>query len=309
MKMLAQLALKGPGQAIGLIVALALLGLMLPPVAILSAALTALVCLQADAKNASLVVVASTALASVLGGLLAGMPLLGVAMVLVLWAPTAATAMWLRKTGKLSQALLMAAVLGVAVVFVLNSAVDDFDAAWRSMVAEMFTAPEGLGGNVDASQLRSSLENLGPLLPGLLGMSVMLTVKLALLGGRWMQSQLLQAGAFGREYRQLQIGQAPTLAISAVLAAAAFSPTPLWQSLALVVGWLPVAQGVAVMHAFCGRTGFAQGKPLLVLGWVLFLVLPHFVVLLAALGAVDNWLNFRRRWTHASDDQTSKTEP
>lgn len=306
MKVLAQLALKGPGQSIGLIVALALLGLMLPPVAILSAALAALICLQADAKNASLVLVASMALASFLGGFLAGMPLLGVAMALVLWAPTAATAMWLRRSGDLAQSLLMAAMFGVAVVFALNSAVADFDAAWRGMISEMLAAPETIAGNgVDLDQLQKNLEQLGPLLPGLLGMSVMLTVKLALLMGRWMQSLILQAGAFGKEYRQLQFGQLPMLVVAVVLTAAIVSQTPLWQSLALVLGWLPVTQGIAIMHAFCGRTGFAQGRPLLVLGWVLLLFLPHFVVLLAALGAVDNWLNFRRKWTHVSDNQDS----
>jgi hypothetical protein len=311
MKFLAELALKGPGQAIGLIVALALLGLMLPPTAILSSAVAGLVCLQADAKNASLVIIASTLLASVLGGFLAAMPLLGVVMAMVLWAPVAATAMWLRRSGSLSQAMLMAALFGVGVVLVLDSAVADFDAAWQNLIQEMLANPEALGApQADLTQLQQNLEKLGPLLPGLLGMSIMLTLQLALVIARWMQSQLLKVGAFGAEYRQLSIGRLPTLLIAAVLAAALLSNATLWQSMALVVGWLPVTQGIAIMHAFCGRPGFSQGKPLLVLGWVLLIFLPHFVVLLAALGAVDNWLNFRQRWVinppEGNDSQDSE---
>lgn len=306
MKFLAQLALKGPGQAIGLAVALAMLGLMVPPFALLSAAVIGLVCLQADGRNAVMVLIASTVVASVLGGVLAGMPLIGVAMMLVLWAPVAAASMWLRRSGSLSQAILVTALLGVTVVFAMMAAVTDYDAAWQGMLNEQILMPlEGGPDKAEVETVVSSLQRLGPLLPGLIGMSVMLTVQVAMLMARWMQSQLLKPAAFAAEYRQLTIGRVPMLLIAAVIGLAAATQQPVWQSLALVLGWLPVSQGVAVMHAFCGRHGFAQGKPLLVLGWILLILLPHFVVFIAAVGAVDNWMNFRRRWSFGLDSQSN----
>lgn len=309
MKALAQITLKGPAQAIGLIVALALLGLLLPPVSLLSSALVALVCLQADSRNALLVLAASSALASLAGGLLAGMPLLGVALVAVFWAPVAAAAMLLRQSGQLSQALLVSAFVGMATVAFLNSIVADFDAAWTGVVDELLAQPSTAGlGTEDLDALRANLLRLGPLLPGLLGMSLMLSLQIALFIGRWMQSQVLKPGAFGNEYRQLAIGKAPSLVVAAVLAAAALTGEPVWQSLALVLGWLPVTQGIALMHAYAARENFRQARPLLILGWLLLIVLPHFVVLLAALGAVDNWLNFRGRWAVAANHD-SESEP
>lgn len=306
MRFLATLALKGPGQAIGLIVALAMLGLIVPPFALVSSAVVGLIALQADGRNAALVLFASTALASVLGAVIAAMPLLGVAMLLVLWAPASAASMWLRRSGSLSQALLMTALFGVGAVFVLLATVADFDAAWQSMLNEQFLKPfEGSAEQAEMETVVANLQPLGSLLPGLIGMSVMLTVQIAVLLARWLQSQLLRPAAFGSEYRQLRFGQWPTVVVAAVLGLAAATQQPLWQSLALVLGWLPVSQGVAVMHAFCGRHGFAQGKPLLVLGWVLLILLPHFVVLMAALGAVDNWMNFRRRWSFGPDSQNN----
>lgn len=303
MKFLAQVALKGPAQATALTVALALLGVMLPPLAILGAAIVGLICLQADAARALMVLLACSVLASVLGLLLVGMPLLGVAMALLLWLPVAAVAMWLRRSGSLSQAMLMSTLLGLSMLFVLQASVADFDAGWNSVLDELFVDPTALGvGAGDSEALQERLSSLGVLLPGLLGMSFMLTVQLALLVGRWMQSQVLKAGAFGAEYRQIHFGQWPMLLVAAAMAAAFSLQTPLWQSVALLVIWLPVTQGIALMHAFCGRPNFAQGKPLLVLAWVLFLVLPHFVALIAALGAVESWFNWRRRWVTAETE-------
>jgi|GEM_PF-852488 len=304
MRVLARLALQGPGQAIGLIVALAMLGLMLPPVAILSSAVVALVCLQADSRRALMVLLASTFLASVIGALLAAMPLLGLAMLLVLWAPTAAVAIWLRHSGNLSQAMLMAAMLGVGVLVTVMVAIPDTAAAWQSLLEQQFVLPfKGTEQEAQAQLLVEQLQGMGAVLPGMLGMSVMLSVQLALLIGRWMQSQMIKPGAFGNEYRQLSFGRGPMLMFALVVVGGLISSQPLLQSLALVVGWLPVKQGIALMHAWCGRPGFAQGKPVLVLGWVLLIVLPHFVVLIAALGAVDNWMNFRSRWAVVADGE------
>lgn len=304
MRVLARLALQGPGQAIGLIVALAMLGLMLPPVAVLSSALVALVCLQADSQKALLVLVSSAVLASLIGGLLAAMPLLGLAMLLILWAPVAASAIWLRRSGSLSQAMLMTAMLGVGVVFAVMAAIPDTNAAWQSLLEQQFVAPfKGTEQEAQALQLVEQLQGMGDLLPGLLGMSVMLSVQLALLLGRWMQSQMIKPGAFGNEYRQISFGRGPMLVFALVVVGALIASQPLLQSLALVVGWLPVKQGIAVMHAWCGRSGFSQGKPLLVLGWVLLIFLPHFVVLIAAIGAVDNWMNFRSRWATVANSE------
>lgn len=304
MRVLARIALQGPGQAIGLIVALAMLGLMLPPVAIFSSALAALVCLQADSQKALMVLLGSAVVASFIGGLLAAMPFLGLVMLLTLWAPVAASAIWLRRSGDLSQAMLMTALLGVGVVFAVIAAVPDTNAAWQALLEQQMVVPfKGTPQEAQALQLIEQLQGLGTVLPGLLGMSVMLSVQLALLIGRWMQSQVIKPGAFGNEYRQIGFGRWPMLVFALVVVGALLTKQPLLQSLALVVGWLPVKQGIAVMHAWCGRPNFAQGKPLLVLSWVLLIFLPHFVVLIAAIGAVDNWMNFRSRWAITANSE------
>lgn len=304
MRVLARIALQGPGQAIGLIVALAMLGLMLPPVAILSSALAALVCLQADSQKALMVLLGSAVVASLIGGLLAAMPFLGLVMLLTLWAPVAASAIWLRRSGNLSQAMLMTAMLGVGVLLAVTAAVPDTNAAWQALLEQQLLVPfKGTPQEAQALQLIEQLQGMGVLLPGLLGMSVMLSVQMALLIGRWMQSQAIKPGAFGNEYRQIKFGRWPMLVFALVVVGALLTKQPLLQSFALVVGWLPVKQGIAVMHAWCGRPGFVQGKPALILGWVLLIFLPHFVVLIAAIGAVDNWMNFRSRWAITANSE------
>lgn len=141
---------------------------------------------------------------------------------------------------------------------------------------------------------------------GMLGAGTSTSAVLCLLLGRYWQSELYNPGGFGEEFRSLYYppAVAAALALGGVALIAGGAEYRTWA----IIVMLPLAlSGLALIHARALRRG--QGKGLLVVfyvAWVLLEPVRFFVVFLAI---ADSWFNFRQRWAPKPGTEVSKHDP
>ncbi len=263
---------------------------LLPLLAVVSCGVLALVSLQRGAAAGW----RTAGFAAVLLGLVAWSagvsPAAGVLPALAVWLPAVALAQVLSATGSLSLAARLAA--GGAVLLAAGWALvaPEPGGAWREAVAtmaEQFAGNSGIPAEVLAQRV---LE----LVPGIMAGSVLLASLLGLFLGMWLHAGLTRPGAFGEAFRALQLG--PVIGGVGALAVAAGAATGSTAAIAVAI---PAAtalaiQGLAVLHGLARAREWHRGW--LVAAWsALFLASPWAAFGFALYGAVDSFVDFRRR--------------
>lgn len=295
MRVLADFAMRGRWQAVGSVAVLGALGVFLPPVSILSGALVALVALRLGIGQAVFVAgLGSLFLGAVLFAMTGGNPLVGVLAGFAQWLPLAAMGEVLRKS--ISWRVTLSAAAGVAGVLVVIARlmVPDLEAAWVAVGTQMLE-PFVEGGAAASEELQAALAQLAPFLTGLLAGVFLLSLALSLLVARYWQALLYNPGAFGAEFRALQLGRELSVAAVGLGLAGHLLGMPLAIELAFILGVLFFLQGLAVMHAL---TRARQMNSFWLVGMYVLLViaLPQMFLLLAALGVIDGVARVRERF-------------
>jgi hypothetical protein len=291
---LARFILKGYSQAALVAASMAMLGLLLPPVAWLSGAAVALVTLVNGYRNGLLVTAIAGIATAVFSGLILSIPELAIYYVLLVWLPVVMVAVVLRQTVSLVLCLQLIAgvsLLGIMVLYVLFP---DFGEIWRSslnMMADDLIANSN--GTLDKEQLQLIIDQVVSLLPGFFASSFMIGTMLSLYLARWWQAVIYNPGGFGKEFRAINLGKATAFIALAIAITASLIKADIFNAMLLVVFALYLNQGVAVLHAvFAGKQLNAVW---LFMIYLLMFFVPHIVVLLALAGLADTWIDFRRR--------------
>ena len=294
MILLARFILKGHSQAALVASTMAMLGLVLPPVAWLSGAAVALVALVSGHRSGLLVTAIAGIGTVILAGLILSLPELGLYYVLLVWLPVVMVAVVLRQTVSLVLSLQLIAVLSMLGIVVLYVFYPDFGELWRPSlndVAEELTKQSQ--DTLDAQQLQLMIDRIVRLLPGFFAVSFMIGIMLSLYLARWWQAAIYNPGGFGKEFRAINLGKVTALVALAIAAAASLGAMEIFNAMLLVVFVLYLNQGVAVLHAvFAGKQLNAVW---LFLVYLFMLFVPQTVVLLALAGLADTWIDFRRR--------------
>ena len=291
---LARFILKGYSQAALVAASMAMLGLLMPPVAWLSGAAVALVTLVNGHRYGLLVTAIAAIATAVFAGLILGHAEIAFYYVLLVWLPVVLVAVVLRQTVSLVVSLQLLAAISLLAIGVLYVFFPDFGEFWRSslnMMADDLIAQSD--GSVDREQLQQVIDQIVRILPGFFASSFMIGTLLSLYLARWWQAVIYNPGGFGKEFRVLDLGKVTALIALAISAAAVLLNTDILNAMLLVVFALYLNQGVAVLHAiFAGRQLSAVW---LFLVYLLMLFVPYTVVLLALTGLADTWIDFRRR--------------
>lgn len=291
---LARFILKGYSQAALVAASMAMLGLLLPPIAWLSGAAVALVTLVNGHRNGLLVTVIAGIGTAVLSGLILSIPELAIYYVLLVWLPVVMVAVVLRQTVSLVLCLQLIAGVSLLGILVLYVFFPDFGEIWRSsldMMADDLIANSN--GTLDKEQLQLVIDQVVSLLPGFFASSFMIGTMLSLYLARWWQAAIYNPGGFGQEFRALNLGKIAAFIALAIAVAASLVSTDIFNAMLLVVFALYLNQGIAVLHAvFAGKQLNAVW---LFLIYLLMFFIPHIVVLLALAGLADTWIDFRRR--------------
>ena len=286
--------MRSPWSAALVAASCAVLSLLLPPLLLLSGAAVALVALRQGVWPGVSVV----ALASLGTGVLAyaalGASLPVIWLALLHWLPLLVLALVLRATISLAITLQLAALFGLIAVLGFYLILGDPAAWWTAIIDQVLADFQKAGVFPDpvmAERLGQLLKNWAPLVPGQVVSSVLLSLLLALLLGRWWQSLLYYPGGFQKEFHELRLTKPFAFGMAVLLILSIALGWPVLINLALVVGLVCTLHGVALVHALVALAGLSKAW-LVAFYCLLFIVLSQLVLVLAL---VDAWVDFRAR--------------
>ncbi len=295
MRVLAEFAMKSRSRAVGAVSGFGVAGLFLPPVALLSSALIALVGLRIGLRQALLVMVLSAVVLGVaMFVLIPEAPLFaGVVAGVVQWAPVALLAELLRRTISWRMTLQVAAAVAGVGVLAVHLLVPDLESTWAEAGMALL-GPLVEGSDTGPQELEAGLRRAAPYLTGLLAGILLLSLTLAVLLGRYWQALLYNPGAFGEEFRGLQFGRMLSAVTLLLAGIGHLGPVPVATELAFILAVLFFLQGIALMHALTFRQGMSSFW-LVGMYVLLALAMPQMFLLLATIGVIDAWADIRSR--------------
>lgn len=298
MKALATFILRGSSQAILVAVGTAVLAMMLPPLSVVSGAVIALVTLRSGPRPGAVVMIGSTAFVALLAYISLGNVLPALAFLALLWLPLWILGWVLRNSRSLALATATAGMLGIVGVVAVYATVGDVSAWWQQFLMNIFKPAMEAGGPLaDSARVETIFAELSKIMTGIAAAGMSLNALMCLYLARAWQAQLFNPGGFREEFHALRLGQGLAM-VSLVFIALSLLPLGVVAHMAgeivIVILSLYVLQGLALLHAIVAQRKLHIAW-LVVLYLVMMFVLPQLMVLVAVLGLVDTWADFRRR--------------
>jgi hypothetical protein len=245
-----------------------------------------------------MVMVGSAAFVGALAYVSLGNMLPGLVFLAAIWLPVWVLAWVLRQTRSLTLATLVAGGLGVAAVLLAYLLVGDVTAWWETQLLAIFEpAMQADGPLADEAAVQAILADIAKLMTGIVISGMVLNAVICLYLARAWQAQLFNPGGFRSEFYELRLGRKTALAAIAVLFASMLplgDVTRLAGELMIVAMSLYVIQGLAMIHAIVAKRNLHVAW-LIGLYLVTLFVLPQLLALVAVVGLIDTWADFRRR--------------
>lgn len=264
---------------------------LIPGVGIVGQAIVAFAVLRRGPAEGLFIAVAASALIVVALTLAGGAPPMRAGFVVLTWLPALALGALLRATRSLSLTVQISTVV-VLVAVVAAFVFGDPVSGGREFLARF-------GAEVTGELSPEAIAAVSLILTGALGAAGLLVSLGALFIGRAWQAAIDRPGGFGAEFRQLRLGKVVLAVASVVFVVAGVSGLPMLQNLTLVLLSAYLLQGLAVAHAFVATTAGGLGTLWLGAIYVALVMLMQFAVpVVAGVGFLDSWFNFRSRLAH-----------
>jgi len=261
----------------------------------LAAAVVALVTLHIGTLAGLQVMVIAAAVTLLLHQLLGGPAAVVLVLILMLWVPCWTTAVVLRQSNRLGQALKSVVLFGAVLLLIVFGWYGDPSAWWLEWLRQQVTILTEAGISFPALT-DVLLEELSTLMAGMVIASLVIGVMASLLLARWWQSVLVHPGAFRDEFFELRLGHGNGLVTLGIMLVAQFtqgSVSNFSTQLAMIMLVPYLLAGLAVIHSLLKQAG--KGRGWLMTVYVLLAIIPQAAFLLAAGGLLDTWIDFRRR--------------
>ena len=294
---LANFSMQGRWQAAMVVAVTSLMALMIPPASYIASGIIALSTLRAGPKEGIRVIAIATIVFAIAVTILLNQPHLTGLFLISSWLPVYGVTLLLGFTRSLVVSLLVTTGIGLLLVAGTYILLSDPAVWWSQMIGpfvEMLqTQPNW---QLEQTETESFVATLSNMMTGLVVAGLFTNVVLGLLLGRAWQAGLYNPGGFAEEFQQIQLGKVPAIITILMAAIALLSGA----GFAIIQNCLPIllvlfsVQGVAVVH--CVVRMQQKHKAWLVVMYVLLLVMmPQMVFLLAVVGVLEQWFNFRRR--------------
>ena len=308
MRTLAEYIMRGRMQSVLVTTVFAVLALILPILGYVSSGAVALVALRRGWIEGALVAFVAVIVMAVLATYATGSADIAIAFALGIWLPVLFLAAVLRQSISLSRTLLVAAALSMGVVIVTHVMVPDIVAWWMDKLSRLrpMMVESGMFASADIDLM---LPALAQAMTGLLAAAFLVSSLLGLLLGRWWQSLLYNPGGFRQEFTGLRLARREALAVVAVVAIAMLiggRDSNLGQDLSIVILSLFTIPGMGVLHALVAVKRSLM--PGLVVIYVLLLLVPQIVGLVALIGLADSWFDFRRMMPDTKKDKAVRRQ-
>ena len=111
---------------------------------------------------------------------------------------------------------------------------------------------------------------------------------------RWWQALLYNAGGFAREFQSLRLGRGLAAATIVMALVALAGGVSLASDILYILGACYFLQGMAVMHALSKQVTIHRLWTVSL--YVLLVLMPQMMLLVALLGLLDSWADFRARF-------------
>ncbi len=268
---------------------------LLPLVGFISAAVVVLVANVKGPREALIdCLLALAVLSVVLAVAGAGIAAVEITTALVVWCTSIGLGSLVGRYRSLT--LAMQAVVLVSVVGLLGLVgwIGDPVVFWRDLL-DLLAEVSRQASGVDIEPLSwESLEQLAPIMAGIMASAVLVALSLALLLGTWWASGL-HGGSFAAMFRNLHLGYVIGGLATIAGIAAILGLQPLAGNVLLVLGTGFAFQGLAVVYWWSWSKQWPRG-------WWLALYFPLFLgpavrmsemALLVTLGFIDNWYRLR----------------
>lgn len=298
MKGLASFILRGHSQSILVVVGTAVLALVLPPMSILSGAALALASLRNGSRYGLQVMLGATLFVAALAYFSLGNVYFGLSFLGLLWLPLWVLTIILREMRSLSLVHIVAGGLGTISVVLVHLLVGDVTLWWRELLLTIFEPAMQSGAPLaDRASVETILAEIAQVMTGIVAAAIVINALLCIYLARAWQAALFNPGGFSSEFRELRLGRGVALVSLGIIAVSLLplgTVSQLADEIMIVVLALYVLQGLALVHGIIAKrkmhVAWLVGVYLLA-----FFIMPQLVALIAVIGLIDSWLDFRHR--------------
>ena len=289
---IARYALKGPLHAATVAGILAVLSLFIPLLSLLSGAIVGLIILTQGLVSGTRVILVSIVGITAVTYLITQSLLLGVTIGLIQWLPLIILAEILRRYRSISFTLVSGmgiALLAVAIQFLVWPDAEDAWVAFLKVLIQDIQQQPGMEMQQDLSGITIIAHWMTLLLVAVTYSTFIAT----LMAGRWFQARLSGAQGFQQEFYAVRLGKGvATLVLVVGLASMLLQHDWLIAMLLTMLATF-LYQGLAVIHNW---SSCYQKAGMLAVVYVLMIIFPYVVGVVALLGVIDNWIDFRARF-------------
>jgi len=289
---MARFIMAGRFQAIGFVIVFALL----PLLGLFSNAAIALVALRKGWQEGLLLTLVGSIAVAIFTYIEQQNLAFGFFLAWVQWAPIVLFAWILSQT--VSWEMTLQALLGLSVVaiVVLHTLIPDPSEFWLDLLSTTMNRANVSAENKENLRiLEKSLTEITPLLAGILVALGSLMIAIALLMARSWQAQLYNPGGFGEEFRELRVGKPAALITLALVVIALVAKVDIALELLMCSVAIFLFQGIALIHALVKLRDMHQ-LWLVAMYLLLILLNVQMAVMLAAVGIIDSFADFRQRF-------------
>jgi hypothetical protein len=290
---LANFILKGQSQAALVAATMAILGLILPPAAWISAAAIVLITLVNGPQRGLITTAIALMGTALFAYLIFATPQVAIVFVLLVWLPAWLLATVLRQTVSLAYSLQVLAVVCLLAIVLIYTLYPDFGEFWRESLDQIVMQLAGQSEDFSLAELKQTEDWVISFLPGLFISSLMFGTILSLLLGRWWQAVNFNPGGFAEEFQSLNLGKVSALVAVALIILAMLIDNIFAVALVTVMFVLYGMQALSILHAVI-RIRQLNGAWLFAFYMIMFFV-PHLLMLLILLSLADPWLDIRQR--------------
>jgi uncharacterized protein YybS (DUF2232 family) len=293
---LASFILKGQSQAALVTASMAILGLVVPPAAWVSAAAVVLVTLVNGSKSGLITTALSLLGAGIFAYLIFASPQVALVFVLLAWLPAWLIATVLRQTVSLAYSLQILTVMSLLAVVMVYALAPNIGEYWREPLDIMVEQLAEQSEDFTLAELKQTEEWIIAFLPGLFVCSIMFGTMLSVFLARWWQAAFYNPDGFGKEFQSLNLGKVSALCAMAILLIAMFVGSVFAVAMVAVVSILYGMQALSLLHAAI-KIRQVNTAWLFAIYLIMFFV-PHVLLLLILASFVDPWLDIRQRMSN-----------
>ena len=298
MRALASFIMHGRVQAIGSVVSLALLSLIVSPLAIFTTAGVALVTLVHGYREGLINLLAATVILAVFTGIALNQPAIGLELALKFWLPAWFFASIVLTRNSMSVAIVVAAALSCLLVlgfyFFTNPA-----AYWYEVInTELLPMLKEAGMKIQEGPKSEKLWLFMSKVMTGSALALFLALQtLSLLLARYWQALLYNPKGFRQEFRQLRFGKVAANLALVVTVFAMTTANEMALNLFFIAIVLMMFQGLSVIHNLVAKCKLSSSLLIGVYVFMLFSLQSGAIglLLVSMIGLLDNWLNLRFR--------------